>query len=145
MKKISRKFRLATVLKIAKLEEEKQQRATAEAVRVQDAAAALEAAREEAYQARATGEGDGPISAALFQQLTQSARLKADALHVAHAENIDASTRLELAREDLMARARKTHTLQDLEERHNVAYAVHAALAAQRTLDDLVRARRVPR
>ena len=40
-------------------------------------------------------------------------------------------------------RARKTHTLEDLEERHKVAYAVHAALAAQRTLDDLVRARKV--
>lgn len=144
MKKVSRKFRLATVLKIAKVEEEKQQRATADALRVSEAAAALEAARETAYQAREGG-GSGPVSAALFEQLTQAAQLKAEALHVARADALDAATRVELAREELAARARRTHTLEDLEERHNVAYAVHAALAAQRTLDDLVRARKAVR
>lgn len=142
MKKVSRKFRLATVLKIAKLEEEKQQRATAEAMRVKEAAAALEAAREDAYLAREKGLNDGAVSASLFQQLTQTAQLKAEALHIAQAENMEASERLELAREDLMARARRTHTLEDLEQRHKVAYAVEAALAAQRTLDDLVRHRK---
>ncbi|MDP1794173.1 MAG: hypothetical protein Q8K63_08545 [Acidimicrobiales bacterium] len=142
MKKVSRKFRLATVLKIAKAEEEKQQMVTADALRVREAAAALEAAREAAYAAREAG-GSGPVSTALFEQLTQSAQLKAEALHVAHNESIDAATRVELAREELAARARKTHTLEDLEERHNVAYAVHAALAAQRTLDDLVRFRKI--
>lgn len=145
MKKVSRKFRLATVLKIAKAEEEKQQRATADAMRVAEAAAALEAAREAAYESRGTIQGSGPVSTALFEQLTQSAQLKAEALHVAQNETIDATTRLELAREDLALRARKTHTLEDLEERHRIAYAVQAALAAQRTLDDLVRVRRVSR
>lgn len=141
VKKISRKFRLATVLKIAQAEEEKQQLVTAEAARAREVAAALEEARAEAYRA---GEGLGheAMSVALFEQLTQSAQLKAEALHVAQGETVDASRRLELAREDLAARARRTHTLEDLEERHNVAYAVHAALAAQRTLDDLVRVRK---
>jgi flagellar biosynthesis chaperone FliJ len=140
VKKISRKFRLATVLKVAKLEEEAQQRATGEAARAQQAAAAEEAAREDAYAARPVEEA--AMSAAMFQQVTQAAHLKAEALHVAKAETVEATRRLELAREDLMLRARRTHTLEDLEERHAVAYAVHAALAAQRTLDDLVRARR---
>lgn len=142
MKKVSRKFRLATVLKIAKIEEEKQQLETAEAMRVAEAKKLLEAAREASYEARETGEGKGPVSTALFQLLTQNSQLKAEALHVAQAENVEASARLELAREDLMLRARRTHTLEDLEDRHNVAYAVQAALAAQRTLDDLVRHRK---
>lgn len=143
LKKISRKFRLATVLKVAKLEEEAQQRATAAAAREQQAAVEAEAARADAYAAHSTD--NGPQSAAMFQQVTQAAHLKAEALHIAQADTVDASRRLELAREDLMLRARKTHTLEDLEERHKVAYAVHAALAAQRTLDDLVRARKIPR
>ena len=143
MKKISRKFRLATVLKVAKLEEEAQQRATAEAARTHQAAVTEEAARAAAYAARP--DEQGPLTSAMFQQVTQAAQLKAEALHVAEIETVDASKRLELAREDLMLRARRTHTLEDLEERHKVAYAVHAALAAQRSLDDLVRARRVPR
>lgn len=144
MKKTSRKFRLATVLRLAKLEEEAQQRRTADAARLAEAAKALETAREAAYAARELGES-GPLSTALFEQLTQTSQLKAEALHVAQAESADAATRLELARDDLMLRARRTQTLEDLEERHKVAYAVQAALAAQRTLDDLVRVRKVTR
>lgn len=143
LKKVSRKFRLATVLKVAKLEEEAQQRATAAAAREQQAAEAEEAAREAAYHAHAPEQA--PMSTAMFQQVTQAAHLKADALHIAQSETEDATRRVELAREDLMLRARKTHTLEDLEERHKVAYAVQAALAAQRTLDDLVRVRKLAR
>jgi flagellar biosynthesis chaperone FliJ len=134
------KFRLATVLRVAKLEEEAQQRATAAANRTAEAARLEEAARAEAYAQRE--ERDGPSDAAVFQQQTISNQLRAGALHAAQRASVSASERLELARDDLMARVRKTRTLEDLEERHNIAVAVYAARAAQRGLDDMVRYRR---
>jgi hypothetical protein len=134
------KFRLATVLRVARLEEEAQQRRTAAAKRDVDAADAERDARQVAYDAR--DDLVGPMERALFEQQMTTGHLRADALHVATVETVDARDRLELAREDLMARARRTKTLEDLEERHNVAFAITAARAAQRSLDDLVRAKR---
>jgi flagellar biosynthesis chaperone FliJ len=135
-----KKFRLATVLRVARLEEEAEQRRTAAAKRESEAAQAERDAREAAYAERA--EIDGPTDGALFEQQTMTNSLRAEALHVANVNNIDARDRLELAREDLMARARRTKTLEDLEERHNISFAITAALAAQRSLDDMVRYRR---
>ena len=134
------KFRLATVLRVAKLEEEAEQRRTAAAKRESEAAQTERDARAAAYAQR--DELGGPTDAAAFQQQTITHSLRAGALHVADSNNIDARERLELAREDLMARARRTRTLEDLEERHNVAFAITAARAAQRSLDDMVRYRR---
>ena len=140
MSKKRDKFRLATVLRVAKLEEESQQRKTAAANREREAAQDEEKARAEAYAQR--DELGGPTDAAAFQQQTITSSLRAGALHSAQQSTVDAHERLELAREDLMARVRKTRTLEDLEERHNIAVAVYAARAAQRGLDDLVRFRR---
>jgi len=135
-----KKFRLATVLRVARLEEEAEQRRTAAAKRESEAAQAERDARAAAYAER--GDSDGPTDGALFQKTTMTNALRAEALHVADVNKIDARDRLELAREDLMARARRTKTLEDLEERHNIAFAITAALAAQRSLDDMVRFRR---
>jgi flagellar biosynthesis chaperone FliJ len=134
------KFRLATVLRVAKLEEEAQQRATAAANRAREAAEAEEKSRAEAYTER--DEFGGPTDTAAFQQQTITNQLRAGALHAAQRSMVDASERYELARDDLLSRVRKTRTLEDLEERHNIAVAVYAARAAQRGLDDMVRYRR---
>jgi flagellar protein FliJ len=134
------KFRLATVLRVARLEEEAEQRRTAAAKREAEAAVAERDAREAAYAER--DDVGGPTDQVAFQQQQITSALLASALHVADANRVKADQRLELAREDLMARARRTRTLEDLEERHNVAFAITAARAAQRTLDDLVRFRR---
>jgi flagellar biosynthesis chaperone FliJ len=134
------KFRLATVLRVAKLEEEAQQRKTATANREQQAAQAEEAARADAYAERDVF--GGPTDAAAFQQQTITNQLRAGALHAAQRESVSAAERLERARDDLMSRVRRTRTLEDLEDRHNVAVAVYAARAAQRGLDDMVRFRR---
>jgi flagellar biosynthesis chaperone FliJ len=135
-----KKFRLATVLRVARLEEEAEQRRTAAANRDKQAAEIELDERAAAYAER--GEIDGPTDGALFQQQAMTNALRAEALHVADVANIDARDRLELAREDLMARARRTKSLEDLEDRHNIAFAITAALAAQRSLDDMVRFRR---
>jgi len=134
------KFRLATVLRVAKLEEEAQQRKTAAENRATEAARAEEEARTAAYAQR--DEFGGPTDAAAFQQQTLTNQLRAGALHAAQSDHVSAQARLEFARDDLMARVRRTRTLEDLEDRHNIAVAVYAARAAQRGLDDLVRFRR---
>lgn len=136
----NRKFRLATVLKVAKRAEEAQQVKTGEAARAEEAAQQEVAARAEHYGQR--DQFGGPTDSAVFQAQIITNQLRAGALHVAENDALDAEERLNLAREDLLARARRTRTLEDLEERHNVAYAVSAARAAQRALDDLVRSRR---
>src|SRR5205085_8890310 len=100
------KFRLATVLRVARLEEEAEQRRTAAAMREKEAAQAERDDRETAYAKRA--EVDGPTEVAAFTAQTATNALKASALHVANVNNLGAQDRLELAREDLMARARRT-------------------------------------
>ncbi|HVT77164.1 MAG TPA: hypothetical protein VHD87_09045 [Acidimicrobiales bacterium] len=134
------KFRLATVLRVAKLEEEAQQRKTAAANREAEAARAEEAERAAAYSAR--DEFGGPTEVAAFQQQILTNQLRAGALHTAQQNTVTAADRYELARDELLGRVRRTRTLEDLEERHNIAVAVYAARAAQRGLDDLVRFRR---
>ena len=134
------KFRLATVLRIARIEEEREHLRTAAAARLVEHAKAEEAERQIAYDSRDALES--PASAARFQQQLLANNLRADALHAANVASLDAADRLEIAREELLARARRTRTLEDLEERHRVTNAVQAARAAQKTLDDLVRFRR---
>lgn len=134
------KFRLATVLRIAQIEEEREQLRTAAAARLVEQAKQEEASRQFTYDNR------DPMArratTAEFQQQAQAGKWQAEALHAANVASLDAAARLEVARDELLARARRTRTLEDLEERHNITTAVAAARAAQKTLDDLMRFRR---
>lgn len=134
------KFRLSTVLRVARIEEEREQLRTAAAARLVERAKEEESQRQISYDNREAFEV--PASATRFQQQSQLGHLRAEALQAANVASLDAADRLEIAREELLARARRTRTLEDLEERHHVMTAVAAARAAQRTLDDLVRFRR---
>lgn len=134
------KFRLSTVLRVARIEEEREQLRTAAAARLVERAHEEEAQRQISYDNREAFEV--PATAVRFHQQAHLGNLRAEALQAANVASLDAADRLEVAREELLARARRTRTLEDLEERHNVMTAVAAARAAQRTLDDLVRFRR---
>lgn len=133
------KFRLATVLRVARIREEAEQR------RMSAAAATAETAHAVAEQRRLRFDELGsltPSPAEEFSARIETAALRASALHRAGEERDLAAARLASARDDLLARARHTRTLEELEDRHLALHVVQASRAAQRSLDDLARMRR---
>jgi len=135
------KFRLATVLRVARVREEAEQRRTAAAATARDTAQTLAEERQLRYDELGslvrTGADD-------FGARIETAALRASALHRAGEACDLAAARLDSARSDLLARARHTRTLEELEDRHRAIHVVQASRAAQRSLDDLARIRRRP-
>lgn len=135
----SRKFRLASVLRVARLREDIERAHTA-------ARAAEEAAAERAEQARTAAYEALPpattASATEFDEHRAVSDLRARSLADAAAAREDATDRLLAARSQWLAESRRVRSLEELEDRHHAAQAMVAARAAQRVLDDLVRIRR---
>jgi flagellar export protein FliJ len=133
------RFRLAPVLRVARLRED------AERARVA-AAAAADATAERHRQERTAAYEALPVPAAgpasEFETSREFADLRARAVTDAEAARAHAGDRLAAARDEWLRAARRVKSLEELEERHHAAHAMVAARAAQRSLDDLVRIRR---
>ena len=132
-------FRLASVLKVARLRED------AERARVAIAAAEEVAAERRRLERRGAYDALAPAGAAPapdFEAGREVADLRARAVSDAEAAKQDAAARLDAARAEWLRAARRVKSMEELEERHHAAHAMAAARAAQRSLDDLARARR---
>lgn len=133
------RFRLASVLRIARLHEE------AERARLAAAAAAERAAELRRLERTAAYDALPPAEAAPaddFDQHRHVADLRARGVTDAEAGKQAAEERLAAARDEWLRAARRVKSMEELEERHAAAHAMAAARAAQRVLDDLARARK---
>lgn len=131
---MKRRFRLASVLRIARVREQLEEQKAAERTRAEAAAAREAAARAEAIT-RLPATDD-------FLADRQRAELRATAAVEASSAHDDARQQLATARAQWHDALRRVRSLEELEARHKAAFAVFASRAAQRALDDLVRTRR---
>ena len=133
------KFRLATVLRVARIKEDQEKARLAASQRAAAAAEREQLERQAAYEARptaVTGTVDEHVQTkAIIDLRARALKEAADARHEAEAQ-------LSAARDSWLSAARRVKTLEELEDRHYAAHATVAARAAQRALDDLARARR---
>ena len=133
------RFRLAPVLRIARLREEAE-RARVAAAAAEDRAAERERLeRTAAYDALPAAEA-GP--APDFEEQREVAELRARGVIDSEAGKHIAEERLAAARDEWLRAARRVKSMEELEDRHRAAHAMAAARASQRVLDDLARARR---
>lgn len=133
------RFRLAPVLRVARLREDAQRAQVAAAATAEGAAERHRLERTDAYEARP------PIDAApaaAFDDQRVVADLRARSVADAETGKQIAEDRLAAARDEWLRAARRVKSLEELEDRHRAAHAMTAARAAQRVLDDLARARR---
>ena len=133
------KFRLASVLKVARLREDAERARVAIAAAEEVAAERRRLERIGAYEALPPA---GAAPAADFDAGREVADLRARAVSDAEAAKREAAERLATARDEWLRAARRVKSMEELEERHHAAHAMAAARAAQRSLDDLARARR---
>ena len=134
------KFRLAPVLRVARLREDAERARLATAAATEAAAEQRRLERMAAYEALPPPTA-GPVTD--FEADRDVAELRARALSDAEAARTEAGDRLAAARAEWLRAARRVKSLDELEERHHAAHAMAAARAAQRSLDDLARARRL--
>ena len=135
------RFRLAPVLRVARLRED------AERARVAAAAAAELAAERHRQERTAAYDALPPAGAATagdFEEQRTVADLRARSVADAEEAKLAAEDRLTAARDEWLRAARRVKSMEELEDRHRAAHAMTAARAAQRVLDDLARARRQP-
>ena len=133
------RFRLAPVLRVARLREE------AERSRLAAAAAGEREAERARMERTATYDALPEVGAAPAADVDDHrtvADLRARAVAAAEANKQAAEDRLAAARDEWLRAARRVKSMEELEERHLAAHAMTAARAAQRVLDDLARARR---
>jgi hypothetical protein len=132
-------FRLAAVLRVARLREQA------------DRALLLSEARSDAEAERVKLERTAMVHvlappaagpAVEFATAASLADLRARAAVDAAAARQAAADRLAAARDEWLRAARKVRSIEELEDRHHAAHAMVAARAAQRALDDLVKIRR---
>jgi hypothetical protein len=133
------KFRLASVLKVAHLREDAERARLAIAASQEVAAERRRIERIGAYEALPPA---GAALAADFEAGREVADLRARSVTDAAAARQEAAERLSAARDEWLRAARRVKSMEELEERHHAAHAMAAARAAQRSLDDLARARR---
>lgn len=134
------RFRLRSVLRVARAHEQAAQRAMAVETAAEDRARAHAAVCAEAYAA--VPAHDQPASADAFRHRAATAALRAEALRNAEAATAEAGERLAAARDEVLSTVSRRRSLEELEERHRSAHALYAARAAQRSLDDLAAVRR---
>jgi hypothetical protein len=125
----ARGFRLASVLRVAKLREQQRERELAVAVAGGRVAAATEALRLDVYRDRPDDPTIGALRAQAVIQAGRARRHADDELVAARGRWLDAT--------------RNRRVLDELEARHHAAAALVATRASQRALDDLARRRRV--
>jgi flagellar biosynthesis chaperone FliJ len=133
------RFRLETVLRVARIREQRDRQQLALENRRAQEAAGVEAARRAAYDARPE---PVPADAPGFEAASITAALRARAVREAEDAREAAIIRAAAAREEWLRASRNVKSLEQLEERHRAAHAMVAARAAQRALDDLARLRR---
>ena len=133
------RFRLAPVLRVARLREEAERARLAAAAAEERAAERDRMERTAAYDALPAAQA---ASAEDFDEQRSVADLRARAVADADANKQAAEDRLAAARDEWLRAARRVKSMEELEERHFAAHAMAAARAAQRVLDDLARARK---
>jgi flagellar export protein FliJ len=133
------RFRLAPVLRVARLREEAERSRVAAAAAEERTAERELLERTAAYDALPVTEA-GPASD--FDEQRNVADLRARGVVDADAGKHIAEDRLAAAREEWLRAARRVKSIEELEDRHRAAHAMAAARASQRVLDDLARARR---
>jgi hypothetical protein len=133
------RFRLASVLRVARLREDAHRAQVAAAAAAEAAAERHRLERTAAYEARPTMES---APAADFDDQRIVADLRARGVADAETGKQVAEDRLAAARDEWLRAARRVKSIEELEDRHRAAHAMTAARAAQRVLDDLARARR---
>jgi flagellar biosynthesis chaperone FliJ len=133
-----RRFRLDSVLRVARLREKQAEKSLAERVRDEQRAAAEVLERTAVFEASGTPE---PAPATEFSADRLARELRAGAVLSAAEARGRAAEQLVAARDEWLRAARHRRTVEELEERHHAAHAMVAAQAAQRTLDDLARVR----
>ena len=136
---MSDKFRLATVLKVAKIRQRQAEADAARRVREEAAAEAEATLRALAYEARAPERQAEAESWLGDRELT---RLKAAAYAEADRRHAAASEAREESRQALVAQAIEVRTLERLEAQHAERMAFVASKAAERALDEVARMRR---
>jgi flagellar export protein FliJ len=132
------RFRLAPVLRVARLREDAERARLAAAAAEEVAAERRRLERVAAYDALPPA---GAGSVADFEAGRDVADLRAQAVTGADAAHRIAGDRLAAARDEWLRASRRVKSLEELEERHHAAHAMAAARAAQRSLDDLARTR----
>ena len=146
MKETPFRFRLSSVLRLARVHEDEGQRLLATEVAAEAWARGRADACAEAYAACASpgpaGGGYALTAVADFKARAASAALRAEALRLAQAESRVAGERLGAARDEVVGRVRRRRSLEELEDRHRTLHAEEAGRAAQRSLDELVSTRR---
>lgn len=133
------RFRLAPVLRVARLREEAERARVAGAAAEERAAERQRLERTAAYDALPPAEAG---TAADFDEQRAVADLRARGVVDAETGKQFAEDRLAAARDEWLRAARRVKSMEELEERHRAAHAMAAARASQRVLDDLARARR---
>lgn len=133
------RFRLAPVLRVARLREDAERARLAAAANEEREAERSRLERTAAYDALPEV-GAAPV--ADFDNQRTVADLRARAVADAEANKAAAEDRLAAARDEWLRAARRVKSMEELEERHMAAHAMTAARAAQRVLDDLARVRR---
>ena len=133
------RFRLAPVLRVARLREDAERARLATAAAEERAAERERMERTAAYDALPDAEA---APADEFDGRRTVADLRARAVADAEANRLAAEDRLAAARDEWLRAARRVKSMEELEERHHAAHAMAAARAAQRVLDDLARARK---
>lgn len=146
MKQTPFRFRLGSVLRLARVHEDEGQRLLATEVAAEAWARGRAEACAEAYAActwpGSHGEGYAPTAVADFTARAANAALRAEALRRAQAESRVAGERLSAARDEVISRVRRRRSLEELEDRHRTVHAEEAGRAVQRSLDELVSSRR---
>ena len=125
----ARAFRLASVLRVAKLREQQRERELAVGLAADRRAEEVRVLRLDAYEDRPADHEIGTLRAQAVIAAERTRREAADELVAARGRWLDAT--------------RSRRVLEELEARHHAAAALVATRASQRALDDLARRRKV--
>jgi flagellar biosynthesis chaperone FliJ len=134
-----RRFRLETVLRVARLREKQAEKDIAIRLRDEQKAEAEVLERTAVFESsRVADAADG----ATFASEASISRLRAGGVLSAEDARARAVDQLTAARDEWLRAARHRRSVDELKERHHAAHAMVAAQAAQRSLDDLARRRK---
>ena len=134
-----RRFRLETVLRVARLREKQAEKDIAVRLREEQKAEADVLERTAVFESvRSVEAADG----ATFASEASVSRLRAGGVLSAEDARARAVDQLHAARDEWLRAARHRRSVDELKERHHAAHAMVAAQAAQRSLDDLARRRK---
>ena len=134
-----RRFRLETVLRVARLREKQAEKDIATRLREEQKAEAELLERTAVFERVRTVD---PADGATFVSETGISRLRAGGVLSAEDARARAGDQLAAARDEWLRAARHRRSVDELKERHHAAHAMVAAQAAQRSLDDLARRRK---